>query len=49
MEVARVHFENVIGVRRTAAVNGKRDGGNEGAIVGVFESLERVFWGSSAG
>ena len=49
MEVAWVHFENVIGVRRTAAVNGKWDGGNEGAIVGVFESLEREFWGSSAG
>jgi hypothetical protein len=39
VEFMRVHFENVIGVRRIVAVTGT-DGGNEEAIIGLSEGLE---------
>jgi hypothetical protein len=40
VELMWVHFENVIGVRRIVAVTGT-DGGNEEAIIGLSEGLER--------
>ena len=53
MEVTRVHFENVVGVRRDSGCGRETDGGNEGAIVGLSESLERVLrwfrWDRCAG